>query len=115
MHGARNPHHWGKRQFFTTKHLAVRFYPTPVIGILGVVEDAANVVKLGFRNPGDVIILLDGLAESAQVHRRHIRRGCSPSPARIFFLGIFQDHRQHRGWPNLPPSTSPPKSAYNDV
>ena len=52
---------------FYNETLGSSIYPTPVIGILGVVEDAANVVKLGFRNPGDVIILLDGLAESAQV------------------------------------------------
>jgi phosphoribosylformylglycinamidine synthase len=52
---------------FYNETLGSSIYPTPVIGILGVLEDAANVLKLGFRNPGDVIILLDGLTGSAPV------------------------------------------------
>jgi phosphoribosylformylglycinamidine (FGAM) synthase-like enzyme len=42
--------------------LGASIYPTPVIGILGVIEDASHVVKLAFRNDGDIIVLLDGLA-----------------------------------------------------
>jgi len=38
-----------------------------VIGILGVLEDAANVLIVGFSQSGDVIILLDGLTGSAPV------------------------------------------------
>jgi phosphoribosylformylglycinamidine synthase subunit PurL len=47
---------------FYNETLGASIYPTPVIGILGVIEDAANVLKSGFRNRGDIIILLDGLA-----------------------------------------------------
>ena len=46
---------------FYNETLGASIYPTPVIGILGVIEDAANVLKSGFRNRGDIIILLDGL------------------------------------------------------
>jgi phosphoribosylformylglycinamidine synthase II len=46
---------------FYNETLGSSIYPTPVIGILGVVEDAAKVVKLSFRNAGDIILLLDGL------------------------------------------------------
>ncbi|MDI6781193.1 MAG: phosphoribosylformylglycinamidine synthase subunit PurL [bacterium] len=33
-------------------------YPTPVIGMVGVIEDASNVTDMGFKDEGDVIILL---------------------------------------------------------
>ncbi|MEQ1352954.1 MAG: phosphoribosylformylglycinamidine synthase subunit PurL [Candidatus Acidiferrum sp.] len=52
---------------FYNETLGASIYPTPVIGILGVIEDAANVLKSGFRNSGDIIILLDGLKEPAPV------------------------------------------------
>src|SRR5204863_6418691 len=32
------------------------------IGILGIVEDSSRVMKIAFRNAGDVIVLLDGAA-----------------------------------------------------
>ena len=46
---------------FYNETLGRSIFPTPVIGILGVLEDAARVVKLAFRNAGDLILLLDGL------------------------------------------------------
>ncbi len=46
---------------FYNETLGRSIFPTPVIGILGVLEDAARVVKLAFRNAGDIILLLDGL------------------------------------------------------
>ena len=33
-------------------------YPTPTIGMLGLIEDVANVVSAGFKNEGDAILLL---------------------------------------------------------
>src|SRR5450432_2128820 len=52
---------------FYNETLGASIFPTPVIGVLGVIEDAANVLKSGFRNRGDIIILLDGLADRAPV------------------------------------------------
>ncbi len=49
---------------FYNETLGNSIYPTPVIGVLGVLEDSSKVVKVGFRNAGDVILLLDGLAAS---------------------------------------------------
>jgi phosphoribosylformylglycinamidine synthase len=49
---------------FYNETLGASIYPTPVIGILGVLDDAANVLKMGFRNAGDIIILLDGRSAS---------------------------------------------------
>jgi phosphoribosylformylglycinamidine synthase subunit PurL len=50
---------------FYNETLGKSIYPTPVIGILGIIEDASRVVKIGFREAGDVILLLDGLATDA--------------------------------------------------
>jgi phosphoribosylformylglycinamidine synthase subunit PurL len=47
---------------FYNETLGKSIYPTPVIGILGIIEDASRVVKIGFRDAGDVILLLDGAA-----------------------------------------------------
>jgi phosphoribosylformylglycinamidine synthase len=46
---------------FYNETLGSSIYPTPVIGILGVIEDATNVLKLAFRNHGDIVVLLDGI------------------------------------------------------
>jgi phosphoribosylformylglycinamidine synthase II len=50
--------------------------PTPVLGVLGMIEDASRTLGMAFRAEGDVIVLLDGNAapESAA--------GDSPSVAR---------------------------------
>jgi phosphoribosylformylglycinamidine synthase subunit PurL len=45
---------------FYNETLGASIYPTPVIGILGVIKDATNTIKLGFRQSGDIILLLDG-------------------------------------------------------
>jgi phosphoribosylformylglycinamidine synthase II len=45
---------------FYNETLRKSIYPTPVIGILGILEDATKVLKLAFRNDGYVIVLLDG-------------------------------------------------------
>jgi phosphoribosylformylglycinamidine synthase len=50
---------------FYNETLGKSIYPTPVIGILGIIEDASRVVKIGFREAGDEILLLDGLTAEA--------------------------------------------------
>src|SRR5215475_328227 len=45
---------------FYNETLGKSIYPTPVIGILGILDDASKVLKTGFRNEGDVVVLLDG-------------------------------------------------------
>jgi phosphoribosylformylglycinamidine synthase len=34
--------------------------PTPILGVLGVLEDESRVLTMAFRNEGDAIVLLDG-------------------------------------------------------
>jgi phosphoribosylformylglycinamidine synthase II len=45
---------------FYNETLGKSIYPTPVIGVLGILEDASRVLKMGFQEEGDVIVLLDG-------------------------------------------------------
>jgi len=44
----------------TTKTLGKSIYPTPVIGVLGILDDASRVLKIAFPQEGDLILLLDG-------------------------------------------------------
>jgi phosphoribosylformylglycinamidine synthase II len=45
---------------FYNETLGKSIYPTPVIGILGILDDASHVLKIAFRAEGDVILLFDG-------------------------------------------------------
>src|SRR5262245_47573833 len=45
---------------FYNETLGKSIYPTPVIGILGILDDVSTTLKIAFRNAGDVILLLDG-------------------------------------------------------
>ena len=45
---------------FYNETLGKPIYPTPVLGVLGLLEDAERALGSGFRNEGDVILLLDG-------------------------------------------------------
>jgi phosphoribosylformylglycinamidine synthase len=44
---------------FYNETLGKSIYPTPTIGILGILDDASKVLKIAFREEGDVIVLLD--------------------------------------------------------
>jgi phosphoribosylformylglycinamidine synthase len=45
---------------FYNETLRKSIYPTPVIGVLGILDDVSRVLKIAFPNEGDVIVLLDG-------------------------------------------------------
>src|SRR5258707_796966 len=45
---------------FYNETLGRSIYPTPVIGVLGILEDASRVLKIAFREEGDFVVLLDG-------------------------------------------------------
>jgi len=47
---------------FYNETLGKSIYPTPVIGVLGILDDASRVTKIAFSHAGDVIVLLDGTA-----------------------------------------------------
>jgi phosphoribosylformylglycinamidine synthase II len=52
---------------FYNETLGKPIYPTPVLGVLGLLEDADCALGSGFRNEGDPILLLDGRGESARL------------------------------------------------
>jgi phosphoribosylformylglycinamidine synthase len=54
---------------FYNETLGKSIYPTPVIGILGVLDNSSKALKIAFRNPGDVIVLLDGLSGDCHSER----------------------------------------------
>ena len=45
---------------FYNETLGKPIYPTPILGVLGLLEDAGNALGSAFRNDGDAILLLDG-------------------------------------------------------
>jgi phosphoribosylformylglycinamidine synthase subunit PurL len=45
---------------FYNETLGKSIYLTPVIGVLGILDDASRVLKIAFREEGDLIVLLDG-------------------------------------------------------
>ena len=49
---------------FYNETLGKSIYPTPTIGILGILDDASKVLKIAFREEGDLIVLLDGLGDA---------------------------------------------------
>jgi phosphoribosylformylglycinamidine synthase subunit PurL len=53
---------------FYNETLGKSIYPTPVIGILGILDDASRVLKIAFREEGDAIVLLDGLGATLAAH-----------------------------------------------
>ncbi|MGO8671192.1 MAG: phosphoribosylformylglycinamidine synthase subunit PurL [Capsulimonadaceae bacterium] len=69
-------------------------YPTPTIGMVGLIEDAERAVTSGFRSEGDAIILLSGgeptLGGSEYLSRLHgVDGGCPPA------LDLAQESRLH--------------------
>ena len=59
---------------FYNETLGKSIYPTPVIGVLGVLDDVSRLLKIAFRNEGDTIVLLDGSGpnDAATVGARYI-------------------------------------------
>jgi phosphoribosylformylglycinamidine synthase len=44
---------------FYNETLGKPIYPTPILGVLGIIEDAESAIGSAFRNEGDAIVLLD--------------------------------------------------------
>src|SRR5256714_700171 len=55
---------------FYNETVGKSIYPTPVIGILGILDDASKALKVAFRNAGDIIVLLDGADSSSGLDTR---------------------------------------------
>jgi phosphoribosylformylglycinamidine synthase II len=64
---------------FYNETLGKSIYPTPVIGILGILDDASRVLKIAFRAEGDVILLLEGAEAIARAQHAAPLEGKHPS------------------------------------
>jgi phosphoribosylformylglycinamidine synthase II len=51
---------------FYNETLGKPIYPTPILGVLGVMEDAERALGSAFRNEDDLIVLLDGAGKWSQ-------------------------------------------------
>jgi phosphoribosylformylglycinamidine synthase subunit PurL len=54
---------------FYNETLGKPIYPTPILGVLGLLEDAECALGSSFRNEGDSIVLLDGAGKWVQAAR----------------------------------------------
>jgi phosphoribosylformylglycinamidine synthase subunit PurL len=61
---------------FYNETLGKAIYPTPILGVLGLIEDAECALDSAFKNEGDAIVLLDGGA-SAEKQEAAISLGSS--------------------------------------
>jgi phosphoribosylformylglycinamidine synthase subunit PurL len=57
---------------FYNETLGKPIYPTPILGVLGLIEDAECAVDSAFKNEGDVIVLLDGGEPRAEEESRSL-------------------------------------------
>ncbi len=68
--------------------------PTPVIGVLGLLDDVTTAVGMRFRSEGDLIVLLDGAGVAPEVEpadqadRADLTRGFSSSEYAKVVLGV---------------------------
>ncbi len=71
----------GNVSFYNETH-GLGIYPTPIVGVVGLIEDADRVVRPGFKNAGDRIVLLGETKEeiggSEYLRRMHSREGGFP-------------------------------------
>lgn len=63
----------GNVSFYNQSSDGTAVYPTPTIGMVGVIEDASNQMTLNFKNDGDLIILIGQSREYAEVYSIFIR------------------------------------------
>ena len=73
---------------FYNETLGRAIYPTPVLGVLGILEDADCALGMGFQREGDTIILLDGANPAARVSDENLRREFSSSEYAKTIYGI---------------------------
>jgi len=57
---------------FYNETLGKPINPTPILGVLGLIEDTECAVGSAFRNEGDVIVLLNGAGLSGPVHAKEV-------------------------------------------
>jgi phosphoribosylformylglycinamidine synthase len=46
---------------------ASRVHPTPIVGMVGLIEDASRICSASFKNPGDIIVLLGPMSDDQRL------------------------------------------------
>jgi phosphoribosylformylglycinamidine synthase subunit PurL len=67
---------------FYNETLGRAIYPTPVIGVLGILEDAECSVGMGFQHEGDAIVLLQGSVQPRNISEEQHREFSSSEYAK---------------------------------
>ncbi|MGB6877272.1 MAG: phosphoribosylformylglycinamidine synthase subunit PurL [Candidatus Acidiferrales bacterium] len=67
---------------FYNETLGRAIYPTPVLGVLGILEDAKCAVRMGFQHEGDAIVLLQGCIEARSMTEEQHREFSSSEYAK---------------------------------
>ncbi len=73
---------------FYNDTLGQSIYPTPVLGVLGLLEDVSCAVGIAFQQEGDAILLLDGAGESKRTEGGTTQRELSSSEYAFALYGI---------------------------
>ncbi|MGH9730376.1 MAG: AIR synthase related protein, partial [Candidatus Acidiferrales bacterium] len=73
---------------FYNETLGRAIYPTPVLGVLGILEDADCALGMAFQHEGDAIILLDGALSRASLDQESQRREFSSSEYAKIIHGV---------------------------
>jgi phosphoribosylformylglycinamidine synthase II len=73
---------------FYNDTLGQSIYPTPILGVLGLLENASHAVGIAFQNVGDTILLLDGAGEPTHAERTNGQRELSSSEYAFALHGI---------------------------
>ena len=64
---------------FYNETLGQAIYPTPVLGILGILENVDHALQIAFVNEGDAILLLDAASQDSATQENDARRELSSS------------------------------------
>src|SRR5487761_125110 len=73
---------------FYNETLGRAIYPTPVLGVLGILEDADCALGMRFQNEGDAIVLLEGANAGAHQSDENLRREFSSSEYAKTIYGV---------------------------
>ena len=85
---------------FYNETLGKPIYPTPVMGVLGLMEDAEFALGSAFRNEGDSILLLDGGRTTRNRNAEETSAANFPRPnMRRQFTASSRARRRRSIWP----------------
>lgn len=85
----------GNVSFYNQSSDGTAVYPTPTIGMVGVIEDPAHITGLGFRQAGDILVMLGHQREdigSSQYLAKYHQVEFSPCP----YFNLDEEYQLHQ-------------------